>query len=158
MSPYLTVTGEGPTLRRSIEKPRRGWNRPGRGQRRVIPLSVSEPTVALRRKRIAPNLYERGDRYFLIRKIGGRQVVKALRARNRTEAKKECAHELSKLIDGGLAAVGDRSVTLGQLVDSFLAHEEGQVGVSHLGRWSCGDRCSDVTSSPHSARRPEPPT
>jgi integrase len=91
----------------------------------VIPLSVPEPTGALPRKRIAPNLYERGDRYFLIRRIDGRQVVKALRARNRTEAKKECAHELSELIGAGLTAVGDRSVTFGQLVELFLAHEEG---------------------------------
>jgi len=85
---------------------------------------MSTADASAKRVRIADHLYERGDRYFLIVRRNGRQIVKALKARNRTEAKAECKIELGKIESGGVAAIGDRSVTLRQLVDAWIAHEQ----------------------------------
>lgn len=80
---------------------------------------------APKRTRIAPNLYERigpqGTSYHLIANVRGKQIALKLTARTRTHARAERDRKMSELADGGLAAVGDRSLTLGALVGAFLA-------------------------------------
>ena len=87
-------------------------------------MSVIESKPA-KRTRIGPNLFERvgpqGATYHLIANVRGKQVCIKLRARTRTDARAERDRKMSELADGGLAAVGDRSVTLGALVQAFLA-------------------------------------
>jgi len=78
-----------------------------------------------KRTKIAPHLYERGDRYLVILRKDGKQLVRALKARNRTDAKREAPSVIADLLSGGSVVVGDRNVTIGALVDAFIAREEG---------------------------------
>jgi integrase len=81
-----------------------------------------------KRVKIAPNLYERGDRYFVIVRVNGEQRTKALIARDRTAAKKEAPSVLALLNGSTGVSVGDRSVNVETLVEAHIAHEKGSSG------------------------------
>ena len=57
----------------------------------------------------------------------GRWIMKRLAARNVTEAKRQVREILGK-VETGEIRPADRSVTLRELVDAYLAHERGAAG------------------------------
>jgi integrase len=77
------------------------------------------------RVKVGPNLFQRGERFYLIANVQGRQVCEALKAKDKTSAKVERDRRMAELRTTGLAAVGDRSVTFEQLGQKFLDHEAG---------------------------------
>jgi integrase len=84
---------------------------------------------AQRRVALGGGLYQKGsDRFLVIIRKDGAQHVKALQARNRTDAKREAPGVIAELLGQRGIAVGDRKVTLRQLADDFLAHEAGPSG------------------------------
>ena len=89
---------------------------------------MADQSSQAKRARIAPNLYERGDHYTVIVRIDGKQHVKALRARTRSEAKKEAPTILALLNGKSGVAVGDRNITIGNLVEAFIKREDGPNG------------------------------
>lgn len=71
------------------------------------------------------HLYRRGDKYFLIVRVKGRLICKALKARTKTEAKTERDIELGKIKEGKPVAAGDKSLTFDALAAKWLEHERG---------------------------------
>ena len=83
------------------------------------------------RETISKNLYRHiaSGRYEIgYRDPGtGRWIMKRLEARNVTEAKRQVREILGK-VETGEIRPADRSVTLRELVDAYLAHERGAAG------------------------------
>jgi len=78
-----------------------------------------------KRVKVGPNLFQRGDRFYFIGNVQGKQVCESLRASNKSEAIKARDRRKSELNEGGLASVGDRSLTFEKLAEQFIAHERG---------------------------------
>jgi integrase len=81
-----------------------------------------------RRVKVGPNVYRRGARFYFIGNINGKQVCQALQARNKTEAIAARDALKTKLNQGGVAAVGDRTLTFDALAAKFIEHESGPSG------------------------------
>jgi integrase len=83
------------------------------------------------RETIAPNLYRHlpSGRFEIGFRdpASGRWIMRRLSARNASEAKRQVRAILGEVETGELRPA-DRSVTLGQLVDAFLAHEREGLG------------------------------
>jgi integrase len=83
-------------------------------------VQTDSPT---RRVRVGDNLFQRGDRFYFIGNVQGRQVCEPLKARNKTEALKARDAVKAKLNDPSLSIVGDRSPSFAKLAEQFIAHE-----------------------------------
>src|SRR3954447_13820713 len=97
-------------------------------------MSVADATTS-KRVKVAPNVYRRGARFYFIGNVNGKQVCQALQARNKTEAVAARDALKTKLNQGGVAAVGDRTLTFDALSAKFSEHERGASGT--LSRRTC---------------------
>ena len=89
-------------------------------------MSVADSTA--KRIKVGPNLFQKGDRFYLIANVQGRQVCEPLLAANKTEARTARDQRMAELRTTGLAAVGDRTLTFDLLAAKWLEHEEGPSG------------------------------
>src|SRR4051812_32375237 len=90
------------------------------------------------RVKVGPNLFQRGERFYLVANVKGRQVFEPLAAKNKTEAKALRDKRMSEIAaerrtkDGldveFITETGDEPWTFAQAASKFIEFERGPSG------------------------------